>query len=288
VSGSRIVDLHCHSTASDGTLPPREVVRLAQQSSLSGLALTDHDTVAGCADAADEAKKLGIDFLCGIEISAEYPRPGTMHILGYGVDPHSSALKNLTETLIAGRDNRNPRIVEKLNELGVAVSMKEWEDEARGGVMGRPQLATILARKGYVSSIKQAFDKYLGQGARAYFDKERLTPKQAIERIEAARGLAVLAHPAQLRTENDAQLERVLKDLADLGLAGIETIHSDHDLAQMEKYTRLADRLGLLKTGGSDFHGTNKQNIQLGLANGRHIGRELFDALTQRLQSLCR
>lgn len=277
------VDLHCHSTASDGTLPPREVIRLAKQSNLSALALTDHDTVAGCADAADEAQKLGLDFLCGIEISAEYPHPGTMHILGYGVDPSNPALKSLTETLLAGRDNRNPRIVAKLNDMGVAVSMKEWEEEARGGVLGRPHLAAILNRKGYVSSIKQAFDKYLGQGSPAYFDKERLTPRQAIERIHAAGGVAVLAHPVQLRTQNDAQLERVIKDLADLGLAGLETIHSDHDAMVVEKYSHLADRFGLLKTGGSDFHGANKKDISLGLARDRRIPRAMFDALRERL-----
>lgn len=276
------VDLHCHSTASDGTLPPREVARLAKQSRLSAFALTDHDTVAGCAEAADEAKRLGIDFLPGIEISAEYPSPGTMHILGYGVDAQSPHLKNLTETLIAGRDNRNPLIVAKLNEMGVAVTMAEWENEAKGAVLGRPQLAAILHRKGYVSSIKQAFDKYIGQGAPAYFDKERLTPRQAFERIAASGGIAVLAHPVQLRTQNDAQLERVVKDLVDLGMAGLEVIHSDHDAAWVEKLTRLADRFGLIKTGGSDFHGTNKKDIQLGLANGRRIGREMFDALVAR------
>src|ERR1043165_8664229 len=111
---SQFVDLHCHSTASDGTLPPAQVVQLAKKSGLTALALTDHDTVAGCEEAAREAEKLGIDFLCGIEISAEYPHPGTLHILGYGVDPDSPQLKNLTETLIAGRDNRNPKIVAKL------------------------------------------------------------------------------------------------------------------------------------------------------------------------------
>src|SRR5438552_9075796 len=137
---SLFVDLHCHSTASDGTLAPAELVREAKRAGLSALSLTDHDTVAGVEQASAEAKTLGIDFLAGIEISAEYPHPGTMHILGYGVDPSSSALKNLTETLIAGRDNRNPRIVEKLNELDVAVTMQEWIDEAKGGVMGRPQL----------------------------------------------------------------------------------------------------------------------------------------------------
>jgi predicted metal-dependent phosphoesterase TrpH len=277
------VDLHCHSTASDGTLAPREVVRLAKQCSLSALALTDHDTVAGCAEAADEAEKLGIDFLCGIEISAEYPPPGTMHILGYGVDPDSPQLKNLTETLIAGRDNRNPKIVQKLNEMGVAVTMDEWENEAGGKVVGRPHLAAILVRKGYVSSIKNAFEKYIGQGAPAYFDKERLTPRQALERIKAAGGLAVLAHPIQLRTQNDAELERVVKDLVDLGLAGVETIHSDHDAEWIEKTTRLADKYHLLKAGGSDFHGSNKKDIQLGSANDRRIAREFYDALAQRL-----
>jgi 3',5'-nucleoside bisphosphate phosphatase len=281
---SEFVDLHCHSTASDGTLPPREVVRLAKQSNLTALALTDHDTVAGCAEARDEAAKIGVDFLCGIEISAEYPPPGTLHILGYGVDPENPALKSLTETLIAGRDNRNPRIVAKLNEMGVAVTMREWEDEAKGGVLGRPHLAAILARKGYVSSIKQAFDKYIGQGAPAYFDKERLTPRQALERIAASGGVAVLAHPIQLRTENDAQLERVVKGLVDLGLVGIEVIHSDHDDAWVAKCSALADRFGLIKTGGSDFHGMNKKDISLGSARGRRIPREMFDALKERLK----
>ena len=277
------VDLHCHSTASDGTLEPRDVVRLAKESDLTAIALTDHDTVAGCADAADEAKKIGIDFLCGIEISAEFPPPGTMHILGYGVDPTSPHLKSLTETLIAGRDNRNPKIVQKLNEMGIAVTMKEWEDEAKGDVLGRPQLAAILARKGYVSSIKQAFDKYIGQGAAAYFDKERLTPKQALERIKLSGGIAVLAHPVQLRAQNDAQLERVVKDLVDLGLAGLEVNHSDHDATMVKMYARVADRFGLLKTGGSDFHGANKSNIRLGYACGRRIERDVFNALLARL-----
>lgn len=276
------VDLHSHSTASDGTLAPAEVARLAKQAGLSAWALTDHDTVDGVAEAAQEAAKLGVDFIAGIEISAEYPRPGTMHILGYGVDPTNPALAKLTETLLAGRDNRNPRIVEKLNELGVSVSMKEWEDEAKGTVLGRPQLAAILMRKGYVSSIKQAFDKYIGQGAPAYFDKERLTPRQAFERIHASGGLSVLAHPVQLRTENDAQLERVIKDLMDLGMAGVEVQHSDHDAAWVEKLTGLADRFGLLKTGGSDFHGSNKKDIELATVRGKRVPRAFFDELVRR------
>lgn len=277
------VDLHSHSTASDGTLAPAEVVRLAVNSGLSGLALTDHDTIAGVAAAAAEAANAGIDFIPGIEISAEYPAPGTMHILGYGVDPANPALTRLTEQLLEGRDSRNPLIVKKLNEMGVSVTMAEWEDQALGKVLGRPQLAAILLRKGYVSSIKQAFDKYIGQGAPAYFDKERLPPKRALEMIREAGGLPVLAHPVQLRTENDAQLERVVKDLTDLGLEGLEIMHSDHDPSLVEKYTRLAERCRLLKTGGSDFHGTNKKNIQLGHVRGQRVPRAFMDALLERI-----
>jgi predicted metal-dependent phosphoesterase TrpH len=253
---------------------------------MTALALTDHDTIAGVGEAGSAARALGIDFIAGIEISAEYPSPGTMHILGYGVDPENPKLKRLTEELLAGRDNRNPRIVAKLVEMGVAVTMKEWEDEAKGAVLGRPHLAAILLRKGYVSSIKQAFDKYIGQGAPAYFDKERLTPKQAIERIRESGGVPVLAHPIQLRTENDAQLERVVKDLLDLGLVGLEVIHSDHDAALVEKYTQLAERFGLIKTGGSDFHGMNKKDIELGVARGRRVPREFYERLVERHQQL--
>jgi predicted metal-dependent phosphoesterase TrpH len=277
------VDLHCHSTASDGTLAPAEVIKLAKSSGLSALALTDHDTIGGVAEAAAEAEILGIDFLPGIEISAEYPAPGTMHILGYGIDPQSKTLHDLTETLIAGRDNRNPKIVAKLRELGVAITMEEVEHEAGGQVVGRPHIAAVLHRKGYVSSIKEAFNKYLAQGAPAYFDKERLTPKRALEMIRESGGLPVLAHAVQLRTENDGQLDRVVKDLIDLGLAGIEVYHSDHDESWVSKCSALADKYHLLKTGGSDFHGGNKANINLGMARGRRVPRELFDRLVEAI-----
>ncbi|HEX8523689.1 MAG TPA: PHP domain-containing protein [Tepidisphaeraceae bacterium] len=276
------VDLHCHSTASDGTLAPRDVVRLSRESNLSGLALTDHDTIAGVEEAEGAARELGITFLPGIEISCAFPTPGTLHMLGYGVDPQSAVLREMMRQLIEARDNRNPRIIAKLNQMGVAITMDEVEREAGGTVIGRPHVAAVLVRKGYVSSIKNAFDKYLGQGAPAFFDKERLEPRRALELIAQSGGLAVLAHPIQLRASNDAELERVVKDLVDLGLAGIETIHSDHDAAHIEKYARLADRFGLLQTGGSDFHGTNK-TITLGVANGRKVPRQMMDRLLSRL-----
>jgi predicted metal-dependent phosphoesterase TrpH len=165
--------------------------------------------------------------------------------------------------------------------------MPEVEAEARshGGaegptpVIGRPHIAALLVKKGVVKTIKEAFNEYLGQGGKAYFDKERLGAKDAIARIRAAGGIPVLAHPIQLRTTNDAQLERVLKDLIDMGLAGIEVLHSDHGPAEVEKYAAFAERYNLLTTGGSDFHGTNKKDINLGFAAGRRIPREYLDAL---------
>jgi predicted metal-dependent phosphoesterase TrpH len=292
------VDLHCHSTASDGTLAPAAVVALAKERGLSALALTDHDTVNGVAEASAAAAAAGIDFLPGIEISAEFPHPGTLHILGYGVDPASPVLKSLTDTLIGGRDDRNPRIIEKLREHNVAITMAEVEAEANvampssdGGPpkkkpIGRPHIAAILLRKGYVSSIKQAFDKYLAPGGLAYFDKERLAPHTALQMIRDSGGIAVLAHPIQLRYTNDAQLETVLKDLVDHGLGGIEVLHSDHDEKLTEQYTGLAKRYGLLTTGGSDFHGTNKKDIDLGTARGKKVPRSFFDRLREALAAV--
>jgi predicted metal-dependent phosphoesterase TrpH len=193
----------------------------------------------------------------------------------------------MTSTLIAGRDNRNPKIIARLQELGVAITMQEVEKEAGKdtnpeAVVGRPHIAGILQRKGYVSSIKDAFNKYLAPGGLAYFDKERLSPRRALEMIRQSSGIPVLAHPIQLRTDNDGQLERILKDLIDLGLEGIEVIHSDHTADLVEKYSRLADRYNLLKTGGSDFHGQKKPTIPLGLANGMRIPRDFLDQLLAR------
>jgi len=280
------IDLHCHSTASDGTFSPTQVVKLAADRGLSALSLTDHDTIAGIDEAAAAAQAAGIDFLPGIEISAEFPHPATLHLLGYGIDPKSAKLRNLTDTLLAGRDNRNPKIIARLQELNVSITMDEVEQQAGGNVIGRPHIAAILMRKGYVSSIKQAFDKYLAPGGLAYFDKERLSPPLAIDMIRQSGGIAVLAHPSQLRTQNDAQLETILKNLIDLGLQGIEVIHSDHDQAWVTKCIALARRYNLLQTGGSDFHGTNKKDIDLGLAHGRTIPREFYLALINRLCSI--
>jgi hypothetical protein len=164
--------------------------------------------------------------------------------------------------------------------------MEEVADQAGGDVLGRPHIAAILVRKGYVNSTKHAFDTYLAPGGLAYYDKERLTAAAAIGMVRQCGGVPVLAHPVQLRTENDAQLDRVIKDLADAGLGGLEVIHSDHSPALIEKYSALAERLGLLKTGGSDFHGKTVKNIDLGFAAGRRVPREYYEKLVQRVGKL--
>lgn len=277
------VDLHSHSTASDGTFAPAEVVRLAREAGLSGLALTDHDTIAGLEEAGRAATEHGITFLPGIEISAVPPSPeGTLHILGYGIDPNSEVLVRMTRQLIEARENRNPQIIAKLQELGIDITWEEALAQAQGGVLGRPHIAAILVRKGVVKTIKDAFNQYLGQGGQAYYDKERLEPREALERIKNSGGIPVLAHPVQLRTTNDAQLERIVKDLVDMGLEGIEVIHSDHGQREVDHYTALANRYNLRKTGGSDFHGTNKKDITLGTANGRKIPRQWLDQLLEK------
>jgi len=281
-------DLHCHSTASDGTDSPSEMARLAKRSGLSAWALTDHDTVAGLEDAAKVSSELGIDFVTGIEISAEFPYPGTLHLLGYGINPKLESIREMTGALLEGRDNRNPKIIKKLQELNVAITMEEVEKEAgKDGnpkaVVGRPHIAAILVRKGYVSSIKEAFNKYLAQGGLAFFDKERLTPRRAIELIIESGGIAVLAHPVQLRLPNDAELMTVVKNLVDMGLGGIEVKHSDHTADMEIKHGQIARKYSLVCTGGSDFHGAKKADIQLGYANGKRISREYFDRLRERL-----
>ena len=282
---SSYIDLHSHSLASDGTMSPGDVVQLAHQSGLSAIALTDHDTTAGLAEASEIACKIGIDFLHGIEISCSYPRPGTMHLLGYGIDPDAPKLQSTLKQLIEERDTRNAKVVRLLNDQGIRISLDRVIELAKGGVVGRPHIAHALAEIGAVTSTAQAFSKYLGQNGSAYIDKERLTPRQAIELIHSAGGIISLAHPIQLRKQNRAQLRNEIKNLADMGLDAIEVIHSDHRESVVVMLDEWADRFGLLKTGGSDFHGSNKLHIKLGFAQSRRrIPRSYFDAIVARLR----
>jgi predicted metal-dependent phosphoesterase TrpH len=268
------VDLHTHSTASDGTYTPTELMRAAKDCGLAGIALTDHDTGNGLAEAAAEAKRLGVRFVPGIEISADYPAPGTLHILGHFIDAESEGLKKMSGILLAARAERNPKIIVRLNQLGCKISMEDVERVAKEKVaagtppppvvIGRPHIAEALVRAKCAASIRQAFEVYLGTTGAAYFSKERLTPRQAIECIHEAGGLATVAHPVQLRCENPAHLATVINHLAEAGMDGIEVWHCDHDEKTAALMLELSERYNLVPTGGSDFHGHHKADVLLG------------------------
>ena len=253
-----------HSNASDGSLCPAEVVALAERKRLAVVALTDHDTTGGLAEAAAAAEGLPLRFIPGIEVSAKFTG-GTLHILGLGVDPAAPSIRKLAERLIEMRTRRNPRMIAKLRDIGVDITMDELQRFAGGGVVGRLHMARLLSRKGCVRSVDEAFERHLGAGAHAFVDKERAAPAEAIEAIRAAGGVAVLAHPPHLGYGNLAQLERIVRSLIRAGLEAIEVYHCDHSPAQIRAYLNLARKLGLLVSGGSDFHGGAKPEVRLGL-----------------------
>jgi predicted metal-dependent phosphoesterase TrpH len=256
-----IIDLHSHTIHSDGSSSPSEIVELAKLSGASAVAITDHDTIDGLREGRDASERLGIEFVNGIELSAEYS-PGTMHILGYFIDYEYEELTATLEELRAARDKRNPEIASRLQALGIDVGYDEVAGLAGNDVVGRPHFARVLVEKGYASSIQDAFNRFLAKGASAYVEKKRLSPRESIALIHNARGVAVLAHPYQLKLSAEA-LDRLTGELVELGLDGIEAIYSRHSPAERERYSSLAARHRLLVTGGSDYHGTYKPDISL-------------------------
>ena len=281
----RYCDLHAHTTASDGDLTPTELVRLAAEIGLGALGVTDHDTVAGIPEALRAAEEAGIALAPGVEISAEF-EPGTMHILGYFVDHADARLLEALEELRGGRDVRNRKVVSRLNELGIEVTIEEWEAEAGEESVGRPQLAKILVDKGYVADRQQAFDTYLAKGAPAYVDRLRMGPEESIALIREAGGLPVLAHPPQLEID-DRELEALVRHLADINLAGIECYYWNHAPGQTAYLLELADRYGLLVTGGSDYHGSSKPDIRLGSGlRDLRVPQAVFERLLEASRNL--
>jgi hypothetical protein len=271
--GRRFVDLHAHSTASDGSTPPAEVVARAERDRLYAVALTDHDTTAGLAEAAEAARPLKVRFVPGVEVSARRPSlsgrgdQGSVHVVGLGVNADAPELVDLLERLRDARAQRNPRMIRRLRGLGFDVTMEELREVAgkeASQVLGRLHMAELLRRKGYVRDKDEAFARYLREGRPAYVDKERIEPADAIAAIGAAGGVAVLAHPGLLGAENDAQLERYVGGLAEAGLEAVEVYHSEHSPEQTRRYLDMARRLGLLVSGGSDYHGTGKPGVHLG------------------------
>ena len=265
-------DLHIHSTASDGTCTPAEILRLAGELGIGIMSITDHDTVSG----AKEILRMGIPpsirFITGIEISAaspeNFPCAGSFHILGYNIDVDDPALNQTLEVLREARKNRNPQIIEKLRNMGFDLSMEELIRNAGDSQIGRPHIAGLMLKKGFVHSVDEAFDRYIGTGKPAYADKYRISSTEAIAMIRNAGGTAVLAHPGLLKKCRDFSFEEMLCHLRETGLRGIEVWYPEHSAEQTGYYAQLADRYGLIKTGGTDFHGAVKPGLQIGIGRG--------------------
>jgi len=256
------VDLHSHSTVSDGSFPPETVVRKAKEAGLAGLALTDHDNIGGVEAALRAGEAHSLLVIPGVEISAEFDR-GTCHILGYFFDPLDETLQKKLAYLQQARAERNPKIAKKLQDLGIDITYDEVRAIAGSDQVGRPHFARILMDKGIVRDFNEAFDRFLGKDKAAYVDKFRYRPEEAFEIIQAAGGVVVLAHPYTLNL-SDEELTLLLRKWVDLGLRGMEVFYPDHTEEMIGRYSRIADSLNLIKTGGSDFHGNNKEGSVLG------------------------
>jgi hypothetical protein len=281
------IDLHIHSTASDGTLTPAEIILLAARSGLGAISITDHDSIAGAREALLRGVPAGLAFLTGVEISAEpppsYPGAGSIHILGYGLRLDDPDLNRALEKLQDSRRQRNPEIIARLNRLGISIRIEEVEREAVDGQPGRPHIAKLLVKKGVAKTIDDAFDRYLGNGKPAYVDKYRIESNQAIELINAAGGIPVLAHPCLLELEGLEPLEDLLQEMMSMGLKGLEVYYPQHSTEQTRLYADLAARHHLLMTGGTDFHGDILPEIQLGVGKGDlHIPFALYEKLIER------
>lgn len=264
-----MIDLHLHSTFSDGTDTPEALASIGAQAGLDAMALTDHDNVRGAARFLDACRARQVTGLTGVEISAEVPA-GTLHILGYGVDPsHPELVRNL-DRVLDGREWRNGEILKLLNHLGLALTWEQVAACAGDDVVGRPHFARAMQDRGYVASFQEAFDRYLAKGKPAYVDRYRLFPGDGMRLIRAAGGLPVIAHPFTWIADF-AALERALADLKSQGLGGIEAYYPEHGNEQTIACLRWAKKLGLVATGGTDYHGTVKPGLAIGRAGGNFL-----------------
>jgi predicted metal-dependent phosphoesterase TrpH len=255
-NAAALVDLHVHSTASDGSRSPADVVQEAKRVGLAAIALTDHDTVDGVPEASNAGAAIGVRVVPGVELSAVEGDVET-HILGL----HLSDTSELEARLVELRDMRRTRaerIVQRLNELGVRIAMSDVLEQAAGGAIGRPHVARAMIADGWAVDFRDAFDRYLGNGKPAFVSKDRLAVSDAIELIHRAGGLAILAHPAQAGTR-----ERVQAFVA-LGIDGVEVRHPSHSAEDAARLAALVEHFGLVPSGGSDWHGSGEGPRTLG------------------------
>ena len=258
------VDLHIHTTASDGTSSPEEIPGLAKECGLYAIAITDHDTVDGCRQLLSSGVDYGIEIVPGIELSTKYEGP--CHILGYYIDTDNSELCEELDGIVRDRDARNAKIVEIMREDGISITYEEMKSRF-GDVVGRPHIAEILVENGLVPDINTAFSTLLSKGMKYWQPRTTLSPERCISLIKQAGGIPVLAHPFEYKY-NSKTLAGLIEFCIDAGIEGIECRHSSHSPGQMAYLELLADEYGLLKTGGSDYHGNVKPDISIGTGTG--------------------
>jgi hypothetical protein len=273
------IDLHTHSTASDGSLTPTELIELAATIRLDSVALTDHDTLEGTDEAAVAADRVGIELIPGVELSLDWDRGG-MHLLVLWLVPGRGPLQDRLAELQVARNSRNARVVDRLNELGLEITLEEVETEAGTGSVGRPHIAAVMVRRGHVPDIRSAFDEYLGSGRPAYMSRDRLGPEEAIGLARQSGGVPILAHAHTMGLDNQAEVEAMMRRLAAAGLVGIECHYGSYEADERAGYVRMAKRFGLLPSGGSDFHGTYKSEVALGTGSvGIGVPTEILEPL---------
>lgn len=274
------IDLHVHSKHSDGTCTTHELVDLAVYKGLKAIALTDHDTVAGLEEIMAYAKDKDIEIVPGIELSTEY-NGKDIHILGLYINPYKPQFHAHLKTFQESRINRNRKMCENLAEQGIDITYEDLMNTFKGAVVTRAHYARYLLDKGYVKSMKEAFERYVGDHCKAFVPREKITPEQAVDLILQAGGIPVLAHPILYRM-SDANLDKLVASLKEAGLMGIEAVYSTYAPSEERYVKRLAAKYDLLLTGGSDFHGSNKKDIDLGNGRGRlFVPEELLDKLKQ-------
>lgn len=277
-----LVDLHTHTTESDGTFTPEELIRAAVEAQVKTLAITDHDTMTGYDTASEVAGRAGIDLIRGIELTCRHSGPN-LHLLAYFFDDAPPReFDDWLEGLLEGRRDRNRRLAQRLQELGMDVSVAEAEVFGKR-LAGRPHFARVLVSKGYVSTMRQAFDRYIGEAGEAYVEREAPQVADAVNHIRTAGGVASLAHPGRYGLRDE---ESTVAEFAATGLGALEVFHSDHTQADVEHYLAIAAKYGLAASGGSDFHGANKPGIELGRGiNGNlRVPEWVVPALRERLR----
>jgi predicted metal-dependent phosphoesterase TrpH len=277
------VDLHSHSTASDGSEKPAALVEQALEVGLNALALTDHDTLDGITAAADAAGSTGLELIPGTELSLEYDQGG-MHLVVLWLDPGPGPLQNRLDELRLGRDERNQLMAQRLTELGMPVTTQEILEEGGAGSIGRPHIAAVMMRKGYVETIEEAFELWLTSGKPAYIGRPRLSPEEAIRLARESGAVPIVAHPHTLGINRAQEMADLLTRLIAAGLVGLEAFCAGYRRHEREGYADLARRFGLVPSGGSDFHGTYKPGLSLGTGYGDLV---VPDTVVDELRSHC-